>query len=162
VPNSVRRWAPRRCWNRTRGQQQPCPVPVPSHQPVRHGARSSLKLPAPSRLQQLGSPPVTGRLRERERGRGACSAIARISLPLCQRSCMPAPACLPFSVALAVWPGLWLWLEPGILPFPSLSFSCVFFSLPGGWSLGPTAPGTTVGTRTPSPSPRNGQFPVCH
>lgn len=125
MPNSVRRWAPRRCWNRTRGQQQPCPVPVPSHQPVRHGARSSLKLPAPSRLQQLGSPPVTGRLRERERGRGACSAIARISLPLCQRSCMPAPACLPFSVALAVWPGLWL--EPGILPFPSLSFSCVFF-----------------------------------
>lgn len=105
MPNSVRRWAPRRCWNRTRGQQQPCPVPVPSHQPVRHGARSSLKLPAPSRLQQLGSPPVTGRLRERERERGMQrnSKDFTASLSAFMHACPCLPAILGRSGGLA-WP----------------------------------------------------------
>lgn len=50
-------------------------------------------LPAPPRLQQLGSPPVTGRLRERGMQRNSKDFAASLSAFM--------HACLPFSVALA-------------------------------------------------------------
>jgi hypothetical protein len=101
VPNSVRRWAPRRCWKPgTRGQQhcpdkQACPYPVPSYEPVRHGVSLTFMHALALALAPAGSSPlVAGALI------GGCPlhwaiglgkrpvrcphARARLPLPLCQ------------------------------------------------------------------------------